>query len=405
ANRTQKCCWFAFNKDFEYGTMFNTQNTPSIIIREQKNLQSNSQHEGASIDSTLSRISNSEASAKAHKSEQISIDQKVTRNQMVEQGLIQELTEFIIEESIEIKKSFYLNDKKTVTVQSLVHLYQKASLAEKNTIQAKQEEILCWYYYGKDFEKMVSEILSNPFRIGARKRQSDANIVDFSSKKPCIISDISYFCPDEDVPLQVNGTMDVLEVVKSTVSTFDPKTITLGSFRSYKSSNHLLVDSKQNGKVPRESMYDAEMYRILTNWLAKVHGYEVTGQWHLKGICEDGGYHHFYCDLTIKKSDDPSPVAVLELLATSSLSKLDEHFERVFDYSDQFKPSEVWVIHFSREDDVVKDPYWPCIRLQERRLNVIHFWYNKNFTNVRMSTRSLDTSGRFCEIIDQQILP
>ncbi|RHZ43977.1 hypothetical protein Glove_784g6 [Diversispora epigaea] len=144
-----------------------TQDTPSIIIREQKNLQSNSQHEGASIDSTLSRISNSEASAKAHKSEQISIDQKVTRNQMVEQGLIQELTEFIIEESIEIKKSFYLNDKKTVTVQSLVHLYQKASLAEKNTIQAKQEEILCWYYYGKDFEKMVSEILSNPLGIGA----------------------------------------------------------------------------------------------------------------------------------------------------------------------------------------------------------------------------------------------
>ncbi|RHZ87124.1 hypothetical protein Glove_40g37 [Diversispora epigaea] len=146
---------------------FQTQDTPSIIIREQKNLQSNSQHEGASIDSTLSRISNSEASAKAHKSEQISIDQKVTRNQMVEQGLIQELTEFIIEESIEIKKSFYLNDKKTVTVQSLVHLYQKASLAEKNTIQAKQEEILCWYYYGKDFEKMVREILSNPLGIGA----------------------------------------------------------------------------------------------------------------------------------------------------------------------------------------------------------------------------------------------
>ncbi|CAG8640921.1 10126_t:CDS:2, partial [Diversispora eburnea] len=150
--------------------------TPSIIIREQKNLQSNPQHEGASIDSTLSRISNSEASAKAHKSEQISIDQKVTRNQMVEQGLIQELTEFIIEESIEIKKSFYLNDKKTVTVQSLVHLYQKASLAEKNTIQAKQEEILCWYYYGKDFEKMVSEILSNPLGIGAENLSSDFSL-------------------------------------------------------------------------------------------------------------------------------------------------------------------------------------------------------------------------------------
>jgi len=156
--------------------------TPSIIIYEQKTLQSNSQHEGASSDSTLSRISNSEASSKAHKSEQTPINQKVTRNQMVEQGLIQELTEFIIEESIEIKKSFYLNDKKTVTVQSLVHLYQEASLAEKNTIQAKQEEILCWYYYGKDFEKMVSEILSNPFGIGAScKNNKRAKMIEHLS--------------------------------------------------------------------------------------------------------------------------------------------------------------------------------------------------------------------------------
>ncbi|CAG8649107.1 2443_t:CDS:2, partial [Paraglomus occultum] len=135
-----------------------------IISREQKNIQSNFQHESVGT-STLTRISS--------KSEQTSIDQKVTRNQMVEQGLIQELTEFIIEESIEIKKSFYLNDEKTATVRGLVHLYRKASLAEKNTIQAKQEEILCWYYYGKDFEKMVSEILSNPLGCKNNKRAND----------------------------------------------------------------------------------------------------------------------------------------------------------------------------------------------------------------------------------------
>ncbi|CAG8679151.1 33898_t:CDS:2, partial [Racocetra persica] len=148
--------------------------TVPITSREQKNIQSNSQHESVDIDPctlTLSRISNSEASAKAHKSEQTPINQKVTRNQMVEQGLIQELTEFIIEESIEIKKSFYLNDKKTVTVQSLVHLYQKASLAEKNTIQAKQQEILCWYYYGKDFEKMT-----NPSRTYKENLSSDFSL-------------------------------------------------------------------------------------------------------------------------------------------------------------------------------------------------------------------------------------
>ncbi|CAG8527340.1 5787_t:CDS:2, partial [Racocetra fulgida] len=39
----------------------------------------------------------------------------------------------------------------------------------------------------------------------------DANIVDSSSKKRCTVPDISCFCPDEDVPLQANGTMDVFE--------------------------------------------------------------------------------------------------------------------------------------------------------------------------------------------------
>lgn len=116
--------------------------------------------------------------------------------------------------------------------------------------------------------------------LGKRQRDSQATSIvkDFSSKKQCIGLDC--FCPDMDVPLQVNGSVDILEVVKSTVRTFDPKTIALGSSRSYKSSNHLLVDSKQNAKVPRESTYDAEMYRILVNWLAKVHGFEITSQWH-----------------------------------------------------------------------------------------------------------------------------
>ncbi|RIB00592.1 hypothetical protein C2G38_2233737 [Gigaspora rosea] len=195
---------------------------------------------------------------------------------------------------------------------------------------------------------------------------------------------MNFFFPNDDIPLQVNDSIHVLEVVKSVVRTFDKSTIAQGSSCSYKSSNHLQVDSKYNVHVPRESIYDAEMYRILHNWLAKVHSFDIIGQWHLKKVCEDGGYHHLYCDLTIKKRDDPSPVAVLELLATTSIPELNEHFKR---------------------DDVVKNPYWPCSKQQERGLNVIHFWHDKDFTNVRMSARSRDVTGKFYEIIDEQILP
>lgn len=46
----------------------------------------------------------------------------------------------------------------------------------------------------------------------------------------------------------------------------------------------------------------------------------------------------------------------------------------------------MWVAHFSFEDDVVKNPYWPCSELQEKGLNVAHFWHDEDYLNVRMSS-------------------
>ncbi|RIB17010.1 hypothetical protein C2G38_2038091 [Gigaspora rosea] len=223
----------------------------------------------------------------------------------------------------------------------------------------------------------------------AGKKRSIGNIMDISI----------------DVPLRKNGSINILEVLKVVVHEFDQGTIALGSTRSYKNSNHMYVDFEHHNKVPRESTYDAEMYRILANWLRKVHGYEITGQWHLEQVCDDGNYHHYYCDLTIKKPDNPHPEALIELLATASVSKLNGHFDQVFKYAEHLCPQEVWIVHFSREDFVVTKPYWPSQKLQDRGLNVIHFWHDKDFRNVHMSARFRDVTGKFCEIIDEQILP
>ena len=207
-----------------------------------------------------------------------------------------------------------------------------------------------------------------------------------------------------DIPLRNDGSIDVLDILKTAVRDFDQGTIALGSSRSYKSSNHIYVNSEHFIKVPRKSTYNAEMYRVLANWLRKFHSFEITGQWHLEQVCDDGDYHHLYCDLTIKKPDSLHPEALLELLATASVSKLNGHFEQVFKYTEQLCPQEIWIVHFSREDFVVSDPYWPCEKLQKRGLNVVHFWHDKEFKNVRMSARFRDTTGQYCEIIDEIIL-
>ncbi|CAG8609162.1 4574_t:CDS:2 [Ambispora gerdemannii] len=246
---------------------------------------------------------------------------------------------------------------------------------------------------------------SSSASVSNRKRNAIETIDTSSGKRQCVVPDIEHLFPGVDVPLRVDKSTNILEVLKLAIRTFDQATITLASVRAYKESNHLRVDSETNAKVPRESVYDAEMYRVLLNWLKIIHKFEITGQWHLGQVCEDGDYHHLYCDLTIKKSDSPNPVAVLELLATASPPKLDSHFEQVFKYAQQLNPLEVWVVHFSREDGVVENPYWPCKQLQERGLNVVHLWHDKEFKNVRMSARSRDASGNFYDIIDEQILP
>jgi hypothetical protein len=190
-----------------------------------------------------------------------------------------------------------------------------------------------------------------------------------------------------DIPFQNDGSVDILEILKTAVRDFDQGIIALGSFRSYKSSNHLYVNSEHYIKVPRESTYDAEMYWVLVNWLRKIHRYEITGQWHLEQVCDDGDYHHLYCDLTIKKPDSPHLEALLKLLATASIPKLNGHFEQVFKYEEQLHPQKIWIVHFSRKDYIVTNPYWLCEKLQKRGLNVIHFWHNREFKNVRMSAR------------------
>ena len=139
-----------------------------------------------------------------------------------------------------------------------------------------------------------------------------------------------------DIPLRGDGSIDILEILKTAVCDFDQGIISLGSSRSYKSSNHLYVNSEHYIKVPRESTYDAEMYQVLVNWLRKIHGYEITGQWHFEQVCDDGNYYHLYCDLTIKNPNSLHLEAFLKLLVTALISKLNGHFEQVLSMKSNF---------------------------------------------------------------------
>ncbi|GET54607.1 uncharacterized protein OCT59_018024 [Rhizophagus irregularis] len=91
----------------------------------------------------------------------------------------------------------------------------------------------------------------------------------------------------------------------------------MGSFQSFKIASGQ-VNSKTKVRVPQESTYKNELYRVLVNWLCK-EGAKVTAQWHLKINSNDK-----YCDIVVRKDDQ---VILLKLLATPTKGQLDEHYD------------------------------------------------------------------------------
>ncbi|PKY47408.1 hypothetical protein RhiirA4_543937 [Rhizophagus irregularis] len=145
------------------------------------------------------------------------------------------------------------------------------------------------------------------------------------------------------------------------------KTIIRNAFnRSFKTAL-VKVDGCHYVKVPRESVYDAELIRILVNWIIKECNFQVTGQWHLIDH-NDKKDEHYYSDITITSQHQ---TVVLELLASATKNELNEHFKRMLDYAKMLSANDIWIVNFTCEDDATKKPHWPpndenqVIQLQE----------------------------------------
>ncbi|PKY52867.1 hypothetical protein RhiirA4_470766 [Rhizophagus irregularis] len=58
-----------------------------------------------------------------------------------------------------------------------------------------------------------------------------------------------------------------------------------------------------------------------------------------------------------------------------------------------------------QNDNLLIKPHWSSKELQQKGLIVVHFWYDKEFKNVRMSARLSNTANTIEKISDHQILP
>ncbi|PKK69838.1 hypothetical protein RhiirC2_831212 [Rhizophagus irregularis] len=180
-------------------------------------------------------------------------------------------------------------------------------------------------------------------------------------------------CPTVPVP-KIDGGLKVLDALIESTRCFD-KTIICNAFnRSFKTAL-VKVDGCQNRMV--------------------------TGQWHLIDHADnDEKDKHYYSNITIMT---PRKTVVLELLASANKEELNEHFERVLNYAEMLSADDKWIVNFTCEDDATNNPHWPPNDRKFESVNVVHFFHDRTFENVRMSARYISNSGTFSYITDQVI--
>ncbi|GBB92537.1 hypothetical protein RclHR1_02020019 [Rhizophagus clarus] len=135
------------------------------------------------------------------------------------------------------------------------------------------------------------------------------------------------------------------------------------------------------------------MYQVLVNWLRKIHGYKITGQWHLEQVCDDGDYHHLYCDLIIKKPNSLYLKALFKLLATALILKLDGHFEQIFNMKSNF----ILERSGSMQSEIDETN---SLKMCIARLEIENFELKKKF--VEIEARNAELKARIAKLEDKQ---
>ncbi|CAG8579540.1 8880_t:CDS:2 [Gigaspora rosea] len=184
-----------------------------------------------------------------------------------------------------------------------------------------------------------------------------------------IIPHVFQTSPKVDVPYHPStGTLDIFEVLKQVIRVFD---------------------------LPRESVYDAELYRIMSNWLGR---FTVTGQWHLKYRASEHIISNKYIDIIISRPEHPT--IALELLATATKKELKEHYERALLYDKKLPADETWVVHFTCCEEAISKPYWPTESQLQKGLRVVYFWHDLDFTKISIIACWLDTNNNTRHVTD-----
>ncbi|RUS18183.1 hypothetical protein BC937DRAFT_89064 [Endogone sp. FLAS-F59071] len=206
-----------------------------------------------------------------------------------------------------------------------------------------------------------------------------------------ILPSLDKFAPKKAPIKRTNETYDVLQLVLDAVKYFNKDILCNAFIHAYKTPRYGKVEGRTFQNVPRESVYDSELYRVLICWLVDLYGMRVTGQWHATTVADpnnlDSKLEHEFFDIVISTRITQQPHIILELMASGVKNEVQEHYDKALKYGSHVENPEVWVIHFTCLDDVTVQPHLQSESELNQGLNVAHFWHNRVFTKLRLWAR------------------
>jgi hypothetical protein len=192
--------------------------------------------------------------------------------------------------------------------------------------------------------------------------------------------------PPSIPPMTENGHLIVLDVLTEAIRYFDMDHMRMARSNSFKISK-VMVTGRRGLLVPRESVYEAELMRILSNWLPPRLKYSVSCQWHLRTDQKQDRY----CDIVIWKPQFST--ILLELLATGEAHDIKSHIDRILDYKSLLGADEAWVIHFTCEDEYTQNATWQSDDELKAGINVAHVIHDPEFNHIHIAAWWKDALG------------
>jgi len=188
--------------------------------------------------------------------------------------------------------------------------------------------------------------------------------------------------PNIPVPF-TNTSLDVIQLIKQSIQFFNSNILKRAPRVAFKECR---VPGHFNRKpVPQEDVYHTELFATLRGWLAtemiQVISHPNSGTTPIEGAttAEKKSEAAKRTDLIL---DLGQTQILIELVASETTAKVEEHFQRAALDAKALGAQEAWVIHFTviEESEGYKYP----IVDPTKQVHVLHVWHDINFSHAKL---------------------